>query len=77
MQVRPITSEESSWKSPAKVTTLLTYAVTEALNSDRKTYVNVEFSDADHGFFEGASYQPRAVRQSWALLLEFLRSRAS
>lgn len=51
-------------------------AVTDALRKAGKTYVNVEFSDADHGFNcdERASYQPRAARQSWALLLEFLRS---
>jgi carboxymethylenebutenolidase len=51
-------------------------AVTEALDTQRKTYVNVVFSDADHGFFcdERASYQPRAARQAWSLMLEFLRS---
>lgn len=51
-------------------------AVVEALNKNKKTYVNVEFSDADHGFFchERAAWQPRAARQSWTLLLEFLRS---
>lgn len=47
-----------------------------ALKANRKTYVNVEFSDADHGFFcdERKAYQPRAARQSWALMLEFLKS---
>ena len=51
-------------------------AVADALRQSGKTYVNVDFSDADHGFFcdERAAYQPRAARQSWALLLEFLRS---
>jgi carboxymethylenebutenolidase len=51
-------------------------SVVQAVASARKSYVNVEFSDADHGFNcdERASYQPRAARQSWALLLEFLRS---
>lgn len=51
-------------------------AVVEALSKSKKTYANVEFSDADHGFFcnERAAWQPRAARQSWALLLEFLRS---
>jgi carboxymethylenebutenolidase len=50
-------------------------AVIGALKSHQKTYVNVEFSDADHGFFcdERKSYQPRAARQSWALMLEFLK----
>jgi carboxymethylenebutenolidase len=51
-------------------------AVTEALNAERKIYVNVEFSGADHGFFcdERAAYEPRSARQAWALTLEFLRS---
>ena len=51
-------------------------AVTDALDTHRKTYVNVAFSDADHGFFcdERVSYQPRAARQAWSLMLEFLRS---
>jgi carboxymethylenebutenolidase len=50
-------------------------AVTEALNAQQKTYVNVEFSRADHGFLcdERASYEPHAARQAWALTLEFLR----
>lgn len=50
--------------------------VTEAVRIAGKRYVNVEFSDADHGFNcdERSSYQPRAARQAWALLLEFLRS---
>jgi carboxymethylenebutenolidase len=51
-------------------------AVTDALNAHHKTYVKVEFSNADHGFFcdERASYEPNSARQSWALTLEFLRS---
>ncbi|MGA8153247.1 MAG: dienelactone hydrolase family protein [Terriglobales bacterium] len=50
-------------------------AVTDALDSAGKTYARLEFSNADHGFFcdERASYQAQAARQSWALLLEFLR----
>jgi carboxymethylenebutenolidase len=51
-------------------------AVVDAVRSANKSYANVEFSDADHGFNcdERSSYQPRAARQAWALLLEFLRS---
>lgn len=51
-------------------------AITDALDVAHKTYVNVEFSNAGHGFFcdERASYEPNAARQSWALTLEFLRS---
>jgi carboxymethylenebutenolidase len=51
-------------------------AVTDALDAAHKTYVNVEVSNAGHGFFcdERPSYEPNAARQSWALTLEFLRS---
>jgi carboxymethylenebutenolidase len=51
-------------------------AVTEALDAQRKIYVNVVFSNADHAFFcdERAAYEPIAARQAWALTLEFLRS---
>ncbi|MGZ4815838.1 MAG: dienelactone hydrolase family protein [Terriglobales bacterium] len=50
--------------------------VINALKERGKTYVNVEFSDADHGFFCDVrpAYNPTAARQSWALTLEFLRS---
>lgn len=51
-------------------------AVTDALQAQGKIFVNVEFSNADHGFFcdERAAYQPQAARQAWSLVLEFLRS---
>lgn len=51
-------------------------AVADALQAQGKTYVNVEFSNADHGFFcdERAAYQPQAARQAWILMLEFLKS---
>lgn len=51
-------------------------AVTGSLKKNGKIYINVEFSNADHGFFcdERPAYQPQAARQAWALLLEFLRS---
>jgi len=51
-------------------------AVTDALNSEDKSYVNVEFSKAKHAFFcdERDAYEPQAARQAWALTLEFLRS---
>ena len=50
-------------------------AVTDALDAAKKPYTNVEFSNADHGFFcdERAAYQAQAARQSWALLVEFLK----
>ena len=58
------------------ITPDLRRAVTGALDAAKKTYVNVEFSNADHGFFcdERASYQPQAAKQAWSLILEFLRS---
>jgi carboxymethylenebutenolidase len=51
-------------------------AVADALQAQGKTYINVDFSNADHGFFcdERASYQPQAARQAWSLMLEFLKS---
>lgn len=51
-------------------------AVTDALSAHQKTYVNVEFARADHGFFcdDRASYEPHSARQAWALTLEFLRT---
>jgi len=57
------------------ITPDLRRAVTDALDASKKTYVNVEFSDADHGFFcdERASYRPQAARQAWSLMLEFLK----
>jgi carboxymethylenebutenolidase len=58
------------------ITTEHRRAVVDALDPQRKAYVNVEFSNADHGFFcdERPAYEPNAARQSWALTLEFLRS---
>jgi carboxymethylenebutenolidase len=52
----------------------LTHAVTESLRAAGKPFVNVEFSDADHGFFCDArpNYNPSAARQAWALTLTFL-----
>jgi len=51
-----------------------TRAVTETLRAAGKPFVNVEFSDADHGFFcdARASYNPNAARQAWVLALSFL-----
>jgi carboxymethylenebutenolidase len=50
--------------------------ILDKLRANKKSYVNVEFSDADHGFFcdQRASYQPQAAKQAWTLMLEFLRS---
>lgn len=49
-------------------------AVADALREAGKPFVSVEFSDADHGFFNDArpAYHPAAARESWALTLAFL-----
>ncbi len=51
-----------------------TQAVAEALRKAGKPFVNVHFSDADHGFFCDArpSYNPAAARQAWSLTNTFL-----
>jgi carboxymethylenebutenolidase len=45
-----------------------------AMKQAKKTYVNVEFSDADHGFFCDVrqSYKETAAKQAWDLSLRFL-----
>lgn len=52
-------------------------AVADALRAAGKTHVNVEFSDADHGFFCDArpSYHPSSAAQAWALAQAFLKDR--
>jgi carboxymethylenebutenolidase len=49
-------------------------AVTSTLTAAKKDYVNVVFSNADHGFFcdARASYNAVAAKQAWSLTLEFL-----
>jgi carboxymethylenebutenolidase len=49
--------------------------VANALREAKKDYVNVEFSNADHGFFcdARASYNPVAAKEAWSLTLEFLK----
>ena len=49
-------------------------AITTKLNEDKKDYVNVVFSKADHGFFcdARASYNAVAAKEAWSLTLEFL-----
>jgi carboxymethylenebutenolidase len=54
-------------------------ATTEALRAAQKSFVNVEFSDADHGFFCDArpSYNPAAAAEAWPLTLAFLKTNSS
>jgi carboxymethylenebutenolidase len=52
-------------------------AVGDALRAAQKTFVELEYSDADHGFFcdQRASYHPLAATEAWALTVAFLRNR--
>jgi carboxymethylenebutenolidase len=52
-------------------------AVGDALRAARKPFVEIEYADADHGFFcnERASYNADAATEAWALTLAFLRNR--
>lgn len=49
-------------------------SVADGLRAAGKSFVDVEFSDADHGFFCDArpSYSPVAARLAWPLTLAFL-----
>jgi len=49
-------------------------ALVGALSEAKKTYVDLEFGDADHGFFceERSSYHPASARQAWAITRAFL-----
>jgi len=52
-----------------------TRAVEDALTKAQKPYVNVTFSDADHGFFCDVrpSYNTTAAALAWHLALQFLK----
>jgi carboxymethylenebutenolidase len=49
--------------------------VITGMQQARKPYIEVEFGDADHGFFcdQRPSYDPAAAHVAWPLLLAFLR----
>ena len=51
-------------------------AVTNAMRAAGKPYVNVVFSEADHGFFcdARASFHAQAAAQAWPLTLAFLET---
>jgi carboxymethylenebutenolidase len=51
-------------------------AVTGAVRAAGKPYASVEFSEADHGFFndDRAAFSKTSAAQAWALALQFLRS---
>ncbi len=49
--------------------------VVDAMTTEGKQFINVEISDANHGFFRDVwpqVYNPNAARQAWALTLSFL-----
>jgi carboxymethylenebutenolidase len=58
----------------ARITRDQTRAVVDAMTEAKKPFVNVEFSDADHGFFcdARANYKDSAAKQAWELLVKFL-----
>jgi len=51
-------------------------AVVEACSRAGKAYINVEISDADHGFFcdVRSSYNPAAAKEAWSLTRSFLET---
>lgn len=51
--------------------------VGDALRAAGKSFVEVEYADADHGFFcdERKSYNAHAATEAWVLTLAFLRNR--
>jgi carboxymethylenebutenolidase len=60
----------------ANITPEHTRAVVDALRAAGKSFVNVEFSDANHGFFNeqvADRYNAFAAAESWAIAVRFLR----
>jgi carboxymethylenebutenolidase len=51
-------------------------AVVDTMQQFEKTFVNVEFSDANHAFFCDArpAYKETAAKQAWVLTLQFLKT---
>ncbi|MGA7161764.1 MAG: dienelactone hydrolase family protein [Bacteroidota bacterium] len=52
------------------------HAIVEGFRSANKLYTNIEFSEAEHGFFNDArsTYHKESAEQAWPLLLHFLRT---
>ena len=50
------------------------HSIVDAFRAAGKTYTNVEFSEAEHGFFcdARAAYHKESAEQAWPLLLSFL-----
>jgi len=51
-------------------------AVTSAMDEAGKEYINVRFSNADHGFNsdDRAAYNEKAAKEAWALVMAFFSS---
>jgi carboxymethylenebutenolidase len=51
-------------------------ALEKGLKAANKPYINVVFSDADHGFNcdEKPAYNPKAAKEAWAMTLAFLEN---
>jgi carboxymethylenebutenolidase len=51
-------------------------SVLDAVKAAGKPYINVEISDADHGFFcdVRSSYNPFAAKEAWSLSISFLQT---
>lgn len=60
----------------ARITRDQTRGVVDAMTEAKKIFVNVDFSDADHGFFCDArsNYNEKAAKQAWELLTSFLKT---
>lgn len=52
-------------------------SITEALRNADKQFINVEISDADHGFFcnERTAYNPQAATESWEFVKAFFKNK--
>jgi carboxymethylenebutenolidase len=63
----------------AHIGTAAMRAVTDALTAAGKSFVNVEFFDADHGFFcdARATYHPVSAAVAWPMALAFLNAQIS
>ena len=51
-------------------------SVIDAVKAAGKPYINVEISDADHGFFcdTRPSYNPVAAKEAWSLVVSFIEA---
>jgi carboxymethylenebutenolidase len=52
------------------------HQIAAALKTAKKSYLNIEFSDGDHGFFNDhkKQYNKKVASEAWALSLQFLKN---